>query len=245
MSRNMDNPTVRTETPVVSPAQLADEVFGLRHDSPISAADVFLKQVANHKGKERAAFVEAFETELNQKYGKAVLPQLILDCEKIGGPGHASSSEVRLAAETHRTIEHLARQNNLPTGDANVNGVGVDRNAINANSDQAAKDSSLRWAMPPEVSLTPADLDRAGKISGDLRRGDFNAMRGASFQLEGMIKDEPARAIAVIADALANSHGAPAYITYTPDGKVYVVNPINPPGQKEYYAGRLGHGYGW
>jgi hypothetical protein len=69
--------------------------------------------------------------------------------------------------------------------------------------------------QPPYVALSPDDCNRADKVSGDLRRGDDGSLRGAVTQLQGMMKDDPERAIAVINKANQESYGAPANISIT------------------------------
>jgi hypothetical protein len=67
--------------------------------------------------------------------------------------------------------------------------------------------------QPQAVTLSPDDCNRADKVSGDLRRGDDGALQGAVTQLQGMMKDDPDRAIAVINKANEESFGAPADIS--------------------------------
>jgi hypothetical protein len=73
----------------------------------------------------------------------------------------------------------------------------------------SAECASMPAQMPP---LSADDMNRAAKVSGDLRRGDDGALTGAAFQLAGLIKDDPLKAQAVIEKANSQSDGAPARI---------------------------------
>jgi hypothetical protein len=88
-------------------------------------------------------------------------------------------------------------------------------------------------------SLSADDMNRAAKVSGDLRRGDDGALTGAAFQLAGLIKDDPFKAEALIQQANSESDGAPARIEQR-GSEVLIHNLVT---GKVQLAGFLGVGY--
>jgi hypothetical protein len=93
---------------------------------------------------------------------------------------------------------------------------------------------------PPTSPLLPSlsgdDMNRAAKVSGDLRRGDHGAMEGAVYQLQGMVKDNPALAEALIQQIQSESYGAPAQIIQNGQ-RVELVNSVT---GERMEVGRLG-----
>jgi hypothetical protein len=79
------------------------------------------------------------------------------------------------------------------------------------------------YAPPQPVPLSPDDMTRADKVCGDLARGDLGSMRGAAYQLQGMVQDDPVRARELIQQIQLESEGAPAQLVMR-GNRVSIVN---------------------
>ncbi len=84
------------------------------------------------------------------------------------------------------------------------------------------------YAPPVLPDLSPAECQRAQKIADDLKIGDYGALQGAKYQLEGMVKDNPELAQAVIdrANYEAEQAGARNQISQS-DGWIIINNPYD------------------
>jgi hypothetical protein len=193
MSRAIESTNGATaEVRPISSQKLANEVADLmlHQRSPYAAADDFLKQVVLRSGNQQTDFINNFENDLNKQYGKTILPNLLLYSKQIGQSGHATDSEVGLAAATDETLQRIELQNN-PQGRAAAESFNNDRNwSTFGNFDNSANPISRdRNAFDPLNDSVNSDSRDRNAISGF----DTPANHSAKFTLvENLLQENPA-----------------------------------------------------